>query len=34
MTGYGRAKKTLSNRDITVEVRSVNNRVKRVYFQD
>ena len=26
MTGYGRAKKTLSNRDITVEVRSVNNR--------
>ena len=26
MTGYGRPKKTLSNRDITVEVRSVNNR--------
>ena len=26
MTGYGRAKKTLSNRDNTVEVRSVNNR--------
>ena len=26
MTGYGRAKKTLSNRSITVEVRSVNNR--------
>lgn len=26
MTGYGRARKTLSNRDITVEVRSVNNR--------
>ena len=26
MTGYGRAKQTLSNRDITVEVRSVNNR--------
>ena len=26
MTGYGRAKKTLSYRDITVEVRSVNNR--------
>ena len=26
MTGYGRAKKTLSKRDITVEVRSVNNR--------
>ena len=26
MTGCGRAKKTLSNRDITVEVRSVNNR--------
>lgn len=26
MTGYGRAKKTLNKRDITVEVRSVNNR--------
>ena len=26
MTGYGRARKTLANRDITVEVRSVNNR--------
>ncbi len=26
MTGYGRARKTLENRDITVEVRSVNNR--------
>ena len=26
MTGYGRAKKLLSNRSITVEVRSVNNR--------
>lgn len=26
MTGYGRAKKTLNGRDITVEVRSVNNR--------
>ena len=26
MTGYGRARKTLGNRDITVEVRSVNNR--------
>ena len=26
MTGYGRARKTLSGRDITVEVRSVNNR--------
>ena len=26
MTGYGRAQKTLANRDITVEVRSVNNR--------
>ena len=26
MTGYGRARKALSNRDITVEVRSVNNR--------
>ncbi len=26
MTGYGRAKETLNNRDITVEVRSVNNR--------
>lgn len=26
MTGYGRAKETIHNRDITVEVRSVNNR--------
>ena len=26
MTGYGRARKTLNKRDITVEVRSVNNR--------
>ena len=26
MTGYGRARKTLSNRDITIEVKSVNNR--------
>lgn len=26
MTGYGRARQTLNNRDITVEVRSVNNR--------
>lgn len=26
MTGYGRARKTLNGRDITVEVRSVNNR--------
>ncbi len=26
MTGYGRARKTLNNRDITVEVKSVNNR--------
>ena len=26
MTGYGRAKQTLNGRDITVEVRSVNNR--------
>ena len=26
MTGYGRARKTLANRDITVEVHSVNNR--------
>ena len=26
MTGYGRAKETLNGRDITVEVRSVNNR--------
>ncbi len=26
MTGYGRARRTLNNRDITVEVRSVNNR--------
>lgn len=26
MTGYGRARKTLGNRDITVELRSVNNR--------
>lgn len=26
MTGYGRARQTLGNRDITVEVRSVNNR--------
>ena len=26
MTGYGRAKQTLNKRDITVEVRSVNNR--------
>ena len=26
MTGYGRARSTLENRDITVEVRSVNNR--------
>ncbi len=26
MTGYGRARETLNNRDITVEVRSVNNR--------
>ncbi len=26
MTGYGRARRTLENRDITVEVRSVNNR--------
>ena len=26
MTGYGRARKTMNNRDITVEVRSVNNR--------
>ncbi|MBE6908345.1 MAG: YicC family protein [Ruminococcaceae bacterium] len=26
MTGYGRARQTLHNRDITVEVRSVNNR--------
>ena len=26
MTGYGRARKTLHGRDITVEVRSVNNR--------
>lgn len=26
MTGYGRAKETINNRDITVELRSVNNR--------
>ena len=26
MTGYGRARETLNKRDITVEVRSVNNR--------
>ncbi len=26
MTGYGRARRTINNRDITVEVRSVNNR--------
>ena len=26
MTGYGRARQTLNGRDITVEVRSVNNR--------
>ena len=26
MTGYGRARETLNGRDITVEVRSVNNR--------
>ena len=26
MTGYGRAQETVHNRDITVEVRSVNNR--------
>ena len=26
MTGYGRARQTLHGRDITVEVRSVNNR--------
>ena len=26
MTGYGRARETRSGRDITVEVRSVNNR--------
>lgn len=26
MTGYGRARETLNQRDITVEVRSVNNR--------
>ena len=26
MTGYGRARKTLNGLDITVEVRSVNNR--------
>ena len=26
MTGYGRARETLHQRDITVEVRSVNNR--------
>ena len=26
MTGYGRAKETIHNRDITVELRSVNNR--------
>ena len=26
MTGYGRARETLEKRDITVEVRSVNNR--------
>ena len=26
MTGYGRARETLNRRDITVEVRSVNNR--------
>ena len=26
MTGYGRARKELHKRDITVEVRSVNNR--------
>ncbi len=26
MTGYGRARQTLNNRDITIEVRSVNNR--------
>ena len=26
MTGYGRAKETIHNRDITIELRSVNNR--------
>ena len=26
MTGYGRARETIGNRDITVELRSVNNR--------
>ena len=26
MTGYGRARRTIDGRDITVEVRSVNNR--------
>ena len=26
MTGYGRARETVNKRDITVEVRSVNNR--------
>ena len=26
MTGYGRARRTIGGRDITVEVRSVNNR--------
>ena len=26
MTGYGRARETINKRDITVEVRSVNNR--------
>ena len=26
MTGYGRARRMLHNRDITVELRSVNNR--------